>query len=98
MEHQARPPARFSSVLGTSENHQNRKQKTKKPIYTKFFTKPQFSVFSIQIQTDMPVDRLFTDLTVFCRANYFFGVRIGSDGLGSGFSIFDWKHRRSEPE
>jgi hypothetical protein len=41
MEHQARPPARFSSVLEASENHQNRKQKPKrKTTYTKFFTEP----------------------------------------------------------
>jgi hypothetical protein len=33
------------------------------------------------------VGRLFTDLTVFCRANYFFGVRLGSDRLGCW--IFD---------
>jgi hypothetical protein len=34
MEHKARPPARFNSLLNAPENSQNRKQKPKRKTFT----------------------------------------------------------------
>jgi hypothetical protein len=40
MEHKARPPARFSSLLRHQQSPEQKTKTKKKTTYTEFFTKP----------------------------------------------------------